>query len=209
MSHSAPVRRRPPARLLAAIGIAVIVVVLAAFFVFVYWVNYEPEASPTPAASPAASATTTPSATATAEPSAEPSADSSADSSPDPGDDVLSDADVALIEESIGTGAAGEIVDYLADPVRVSVAASDFDQQRSRELAVTDLAKVGDGTGWNWALEPTTLEQFRAGRYADRFPVTALVGESAEGYVVSLKVAEPVISEIFISMSPDALAPSN
>ena len=202
MSHSAPVHHRQPAWRLAAIGGAAVVVVLGAFFAVVYWVNYEPETESAPATTPSASASapSTPSATAT------PSPEPSAEPSPDSGDDVLSDADVTLIEESIGTGAAGEIVDYLADPVRVSIAASDFNQQRSPELAVTDLAKVGDGTGWNWQLEPTTLEQFRAGRYADRFPVTALVGESAEGYVVSLKVADPVISEIFISMSPDALA---
>jgi len=198
MSHSAPVHNRPTAWRLAAIGIASILVVLIAFFAFVYWVNYEPEEEPEPAAASAPSETPT----AVSTPSVQPS-----DPEPiaDPGDDVLSDADVALIEDSIAGGAAGEIVDYLADPVRVSIAASDFDQPRSPELAVTDLAKVGDGSGWNWQLEPTTLEEFRASRYADRFPVTAIVGESAEGYVVSLKVAEPIVSEIFISTSPDAL----
>lgn len=135
--------------------------------------------------------------------------------SPDPvatssGDDEepaesLDDADIATIESAIETGATNDIFPFLADPVVVAFAASDFDGEREPDLAVADLDYVAGGTGWDWDLDDAELDAFRAGPYAERFPEGAIIGESAEGYVVSFTVAGPEVTQIFASTSPEFL----
>ena len=44
---------------------------------------------------------------------------------------------------------------------------------------------------------------FRAGSYGDQFARGAIVGESAEGYVISFTVTKDRISQIFVSKSAD------
>ena len=147
------------------------------------------QADPKPVtSSPVATLEPTPSETATA-----------------PEDDGFTEADQEAVEDAISDGEPAETFDYLADPVTVAFAASDFNQERSPALAISDLGQVSNGTGWSWELDPETLDTYRDGPYGNYFSDDALVGESAEGYVVSLHVGDDAIDEIFISKTHRAL----
>jgi len=122
-----------------------------------------------------------------------------------PEDDGFTEADQEAVEDAISDGEPAETFDYLADPVTVAFAASDFNQERSPALAISDLDQIASGTGWSWELGETTLDSYRAGPYGDYFAEDSIVGESAEGFVVTMHVDDDHIDEIFISKSHSAL----
>ena len=117
----------------------------------------------------------------------------------------FSASDALAVETAISSGTPADTFDFLADQVTVAFAASDFNQERTPALAISDLGQVSNGTGWSWELDPETLDTYRDGPYGNYFSDDALVGESAEGYVVSLHVGDDAIDEIFISKTHRAL----
>jgi hypothetical protein len=108
-----------------------------------------------------------------------------------------------VIEAAIEANSPVDLYDYLADPVHVAFAASDFDDDRTPDQAITDLEYIDGSTGWNWNLDSQRLDEFRDGDYGDRFTEDALVGESAEGYIISIDLAHDTITAIFVSKSAD------
>jgi hypothetical protein len=150
-------------------------------------------------AAPSAAPSTTPKAIA---PSSTPTSTPTASATPTTAathKTALTAADVTAIEGAIDDNDATELYVYLSDPVHVAFAASDFHSDRSRDNAVTDLDYVNGTTGWNWKLDDATLAGFRAGAYGTSFPVGAIVGESAEGYVISFTVTKAKVTAIFVS----------
>lgn len=113
----------------------------------------------------------------------------------------LSKSDIAAIQSAIEDGDPTQLYTYLTSPVHVEFAASDFNSNRSRDNAVTDLDYVTGLTGWNWNVDPASLAQFRSGAYGSSFPAGSIVGESAEGYVISFSIVKTKISAIFVSKS--------
>jgi hypothetical protein len=148
----------------------------------------KPQAVETPAVTP-------PVETSTPVPTREPSSTPSATAA------TFGDDDVAVIEGAIEANRAIDLYDYLDDPVHITFAASDFDSDRSPDLAITDLSYVRGSTAWNWALDDATLAAFRAGTYANYFPDDAIIGQSAETYVIAFTITDNKISRIFVSKS--------
>lgn len=109
--------------------------------------------------------------------------------------------DAGAVQAAIEANRPKDLYDYLADPVHVTFAASDFDSDRTPDLAITDLEYVKGSTGWNWDLDDATLAAFRAGEYRNYFPDDAIIGESAETYVIAFTVTDDEIERIFVSKS--------
>ena len=188
MSHSvAPPRRTWP--WVVVVVATVIVIVAGASVASALIGGDEPQAAPAlPAQAPATSVTPTPT-TVPSSPTASPTAT------------ALTTVDTAAIEKAIDDNDPTGLYDYLADPVHITFAASDFDSDRSRDLAITDLAYVSGSTGWNWNLDDATLAAFRAGTYKNYFPDDAIIGQSAESYVIAFTVTGTEITRVFVSKS--------
>jgi len=151
------------------------------------------------AAAPAVSET--PAAPASEEPTQKPTNTETAGETDEPDDGTLDDDDLVAIQDAIEAGTPADLYDLLASPVHMRFAASDFDTDRTRDLAVTDLEYIEGSSGWNWNLGDDMLAAFRAGKYADEFPEGAIIGESAESYVISITIDATSITSIFISKS--------
>lgn len=189
MSHTEPARRRNwPWVVLVVVAVVAVIVGASVVSSMLAW--------PTPqAAAPAPTeAATEPAATPTVTPTVTPTRTASAS-------DSLSEKDIAAIESAVDDNDPTGLYEYLTDPVHVQFAASDFDSDRSPDNAVVDLAYIKGSSGWNWDVDPSTVLTFRAGAYGDQFDKDAIVGESAEGYVISFTVVKDKISQIFVSKS--------
>ena len=188
MSHSVTPPRRTWPWVVVVIA-AVIVIVAGASLTSALIGGGEPQAAPaSPVPAPATSVTPTPTVVPSS-PTASPTAT------------ALTASDTAAIEKAIDDNDPTGLYDYLADPVHITFAASDFDSDRSRDLAITDLAYVSGSTGWNWNLDEATLAAFRAGTYKNYFPDDAIIGQSAESYVIAFTVTGTEITRVFVSKS--------
>jgi hypothetical protein len=167
----------------------------------------EPSAAPAPGSpAPASSSpTSTDSRSSSGSANTAPSGSASPSSSAAPDNDLDAD-DVRTLEEAIESASYSDVYGLLANPVHVAFAASDFDADRTPDQAITDLEYLEGSSGWNWDPDAATLTSFRDGRYGDRFPEGAIVGVSAEGFVVSLVARGSAISDVFLSKSTAALA---
>jgi hypothetical protein len=116
--------------------------------------------------------------------------------------------DLLVMEHSIESAKPTRLYGYMTDPVHITFAASDFDGDRTRDQAMTDLAYIQGATGWTWEPDPATLATFRASKYAAEFPEGALIGQSTEGYVISIEfnAKRTKITRIFVSKSAALLA---
>jgi hypothetical protein len=90
------------------------------------------------------------------------------------------------IKASITSKNTAALQGYMASTVKVIVAASEGIGDRTPAQAVHDVAYVGAGTNpWDFALPAATLNSYKAGFYTQYFPEGALVGKSANNYVIS------------------------
>lgn len=115
--------------------------------------------------------------------------------------------DLANIQAAIESGNTAALEQMMANPVTVILAASEGLGERTPTQAVADLAYLDGGTDpWNFALAAATLSGYQTGGYAKYFPKTALVGKSANNYVVSFSFDnDGNISTIFMANSADLL----
>lgn len=113
----------------------------------------------------------------------------------------------ALAVDAVTTKNYEPLQPYLADTVNVILAASEGVGPRTPDQAVVDMEYLNAGTApWDFELDGTILSDYRSGDYAAYFPVSALVGKAANGYVVSFSFnADGEISTIFMSVSDDIL----
>lgn len=129
-------------------------------------------------------------------------AEKSAEESDGPSDD-----DLANIQAAISTQNYAALEGYMADTVTVILAASEGLGERTPVQAVADLAYLNDAdTPWNFALDSATLSEWSSGDYNSYFPEDALVGRSANGYVVSFQFNDAGdITDIFFTGSDELL----
>ncbi|MCA9309459.1 uroporphyrinogen-III C-methyltransferase [Candidatus Saccharibacteria bacterium] len=129
-------------------------------------------------------------------------AEKSAEESTGPSDD-----DLANIQAAISTENYAALEGYMADSVTVILAASEGLGERTPVQAVADLAYLSDAdTPWDFALDSATLSGWASGGYGVYFPDGALVGRSADGYVVSFQFNDAGdITDIFFTGSDELL----
>lgn len=91
----------------------------------------------------------------------------------------------------------------LGENVTVVVAGSGSSVQ-SAQQAIESLNYLnGSSGGWNWNLSPEQLAQLQQGNNAQYFGGNAVVGQSANGYIVSIIVGENgQVTTIFMSPTP-------
>jgi hypothetical protein len=117
----------------------------------------------------------------------------------------LTPLDIQKIEDAISLEQHDSLNHYLGNPIEVVNVANASDQNRSPSSTVKDLDYLNGTTGWTWSLDADTLDSYRAGTYGKWFPVDAIVGESSEGYVISITITKLVITAVLMSSSGDML----
>jgi hypothetical protein len=111
------------------------------------------------------------------------------------------------IIDAVGSSNYAALQSYLANPVKVVIAASEFSKDRTPTEAITDI-KYLDTTKdpWDFDLPATALSEYRAGDYKQYFPTKALVGKSSDGKVVAFGFnTDGKINLIFMASSADIL----
>lgn len=111
------------------------------------------------------------------------------------------------IQDSIKSGNTVALVGYMAPSVKVIIAASSGVGDRTPTQAISDLKYLDAGTApWDFALSAATITKYQAGSYKQYFPTTALVGKSANNYVVSFQFDSGAkISGIFMAADASLL----
>lgn len=114
----------------------------------------------------------------------------------------------ADIADAISSGNTAAIDDYLTEPTRVVIAASEADVQYSAVDAVLALDYVQPGVGvWDFALDAAVTDGYAASSsYGTFFPDDAIVGRSDTGAVVSFIPNGDRIGTIFMSIDEAFLA---
>lgn len=108
--------------------------------------------------------------------------------------------------DAVGSGNYAALEDYLANPVKVIIAASEGLGDRTPMQALTDLKYLDDSGTWNFDLPAATLAAYRAGDYKQYFPTKAIIGKSSEGKVVAFGFnSEAKINLIFLAANEDLL----
>ena len=113
----------------------------------------------------------------------------------------------ASIEDAVKSGNTTALEGYMAPTVKVIIAASGGVGDRTPAQAVSDLAYLDAGTDpWNFNLPAATLASYRSGSYAQYFPTNAVVGKSANNYVVSFSFnSAGKINAVFMAVNADLL----
>lgn len=112
------------------------------------------------------------------------------------------------IAAAISSGNTAALQGYMAQKVRVIIAASEGVGDRTPAQAISDLKYLDSATDpWNFNLNDTTLAQYGAGGYGQYFPAGAVVGRSADDKVVSFTFdAGGKISGIFMAADAELLS---
>lgn len=109
--------------------------------------------------------------------------------------------------DSVKSGNTAALQGYMASSVNVVIAGSEKSGAESAVLAIKDLDYLNSGTDpWNFALDSATLNSYANGAYKSYFGSNTIVGQSANGYVVSFHVNNSgKIDTVFMSSSTDQL----
>lgn len=117
--------------------------------------------------------------------------------------------EIEAIKASVISKNTAALEGYMAASVTVTKAGTDgpTNGAQTPAQAISDLSYISPGTDpWNFALPPATLTTYEKGFYGQYFPTGALVGKSANNYIVSFSFnTEGKISGIFMSVSVDML----
>lgn len=118
-----------------------------------------------------------------------------------------SESDLENIEASITSGNTAALEGYMASKVNVIMAATECCGSRTPAQAIGDLQYIEAGTDpWNFSLPAATIASYQAGYYSSYFPADALVGKSANDYVVSFTFdSNGDIDGIFMAINADLL----
>lgn len=133
----------------------------------------------------------------------------SSDSSADNNDDTSTTSPLTAenITDAVSSGNYAALEGYMADTVRVIIAASEGVGDRTPVQAVEDLKYLDSGDDpWDFNVSEETLLEWRFGDYASYFPISAVVGKSSDGMVVSFQFdTAGNISVVFMAASEDIL----
>jgi len=111
------------------------------------------------------------------------------------------------IKASITSDNTAALEGYMAASVNVILAATEAYGPQTPTQAITDLEYVAGATDpWDLALPAATLATYKAGGYSSYFPDNALVGKSADNYLVSFQFdSAGKINGIFITSHAETL----
>ena len=111
------------------------------------------------------------------------------------------------IQASITSGNTAALEGYMASTVTVIIAASEGVGERTPTQAVNDVKYLNNGTDpWDFSLPAATIDGYQAGDYKSYFPNGALIGKSANNYVVSFTFdSAGKISGVFMAADADLL----
>ena len=107
------------------------------------------------------------------------------------------------VQKSVNGNNYQDLSSILGESVTVITAGTGSSQQ-SIQQAIQSLNYLnGSSGGWNWNLTPEQLAQYQQGSNAQYFGSNAVVGQSANGYVVSIIVNDSgQVTTIFMSPTP-------
>lgn len=111
------------------------------------------------------------------------------------------------IKDSIKSKNTAALEGYMASSVNVILAATEAYGPQTPVEAIKDLDYLGSATApWDFGLPAVTLSKYQSGDYKQYFPSNALVGRSANNYVVSFQFdSNSKINGIFMTISADLL----
>jgi len=111
------------------------------------------------------------------------------------------------IKSSITSNNTAALEGYMASKVTVIIAASEGIGERTPTQAISDLKYLDNATDpWDFNLSAATLTKFQTGDYKKYFPTNAIVGKSANKYVISFNFdSEGKIDTIFMAVNSDLL----
>lgn len=137
----------------------------------------------------------------------ESSEDTENNEEPSEEESVPTDETVANIKDAVSSGDYEALKSHMADKVNVIIAASEGVGEVSAADAISELSYLNGGSEpWNFELEQSVVDGYRAGFYKQYFPDNALVGQSENNYVVSFSFDEDgKISVIFMAVNADLL----
>ena len=121
---------------------------------------------------------------------------------------VISDSLKQNTSDAVSSGNTAALEGYMSTSVNVVIAGSEKSGAEPAATAVSDLSYLSSGTApWNFSVTAATLTAWRNGFYKQYFAAnTTIVGEAANGYVVSFGVnASGKIDTVFMSASTDQL----
>lgn len=110
----------------------------------------------------------------------------------------------AKVQEAVGSNNYQSLAGLLSGSVSV-VKAGSGSSSLSVQQAIESLNYLnGSSGGWNWNLTPEQLAQYQQGSNAQYFGSNAVIGQSANGYVVSIIVDDGgQVTTIFMSPTPE------
>lgn len=114
----------------------------------------------------------------------------------------------ANVEAAISSKNTAALESYMADSVKVIIAASEGIGDRTPVQAVNDLDYLNSATDpWDFDLPAATIDDWQTGDYASYFPDTLrVIGRSSNSYVVVFKFnASEKITDIFMAVNDDLL----
>jgi hypothetical protein len=121
---------------------------------------------------------------------------------------TLNESDKENIIDSIKSGNTAPLEGFMASKVTVILAASEGIGVRTPTQAVSDIKYIDAGKDpWNFDLPDATLSKWQKNKYYGKyFPESAVVGKSANDYVISFSINDDAkISTVFMSASSDLL----
>ena len=119
----------------------------------------------------------------------------------------LTQTQIDNIIASVGSGNYAAIQSYLADPVKVVIAASEFSKDLTPVKAIAELKYLDSAKDpWDFNLPATTIDKYKTGDYKQYFTGEVLVGKASDGKVVAFTInSSGKISTIFMSSSDTIL----
>jgi hypothetical protein len=112
------------------------------------------------------------------------------------------DASITAIENAVKAGKYTDLAPYAASTVKVVIAASEGQGDRTPAQMATDMQNYLKNPGtWDFNVPAATLAKYQAGDYKQYFPTTALVGKSSSGMVLSFNFdSKGKISTVFMAV---------
>jgi len=149
----------------------------------------------------------TPSASADPGTPSEGASEDPSPSDPEPAVDPGEERRANLVD-AVSSGNTAAIDGYLAERVRVVIAASEADMQQSAVDAVLSLDYVQPGVGvWDFEIDPELVAVYAGSPYYGQFfPADAIVGRSSAGPLVSFVPDGDTIGTIFMSIDENLVA---
>lgn len=117
------------------------------------------------------------------------------------------------VRDAVASDNLAALTSYMADQVRVIIAASEFGEERTPTQAVSDLAYINDSPSWDFALPAATVSSYLNGSYGtgspggtNYFNATTYFGKASDGKIVAFNFDScGKINQAFMSSDADAL----